>query len=153
MPPLQTHRFIHSPTTVTDTASSQRLRCKPISSSPSLKHASQHDINLSLTQHPISAIDKVLTMTMVHDSAHLNLFHPNIPIKINHLRRLHTTMRSSNNHHLPYRFLYHHLLISARSPLTLRDRYLSLTMDNADEEEILATRTCDDESSTYSYCS
>ena len=69
-------------------------------------------------------------MTTVQDSFQVHLSHRNMNIKLNHLRQLHTTMRTSNNHHLPHRVLYHHLLISARSPLILRDMYLSLIMNN-----------------------
>ena len=53
-----------------------------------------------------------------------------MPLKLDHLRILHTRMRPSNTHNLSHRVIYHHLFISARSPLIPRDRSLSLTTDS-----------------------
>ena len=64
------------------------------------------------------------------NSTQVHLFHPHMPLTLNHLRRLRNTLRPSVTHLLPLRVLYCHLLISASSPLIPRDRYLSLTMDN-----------------------
>ena len=64
------------------------------------------------------------------NSTQVHLFHPHMPLTLNHLRCLRNTLRPSVTHLLPLRVLYCHLLISASSPLIPRDRYLSLTMDN-----------------------
>ena len=78
----------------------------------------------------VIAKDKVLISIPAHDSAQVHLSHPNLSIKLSYLMRLYTPMRPSNDHHLPYRVLYHHLLISVRSTLIARGRYLSLVTDN-----------------------
>ena len=53
-----------------------------------------------------------------------------MPLTLRHIRRLRITLRLYDTHHMSLRVLYHHLLISARSPLIPRDRYLYITMDN-----------------------
>ena len=128
--PLQTHRSIHSLTPVTGTTTPHHHSGTPNSSSPSPTHSPRHIINLKLNEHIVIAIDKVLAATMAHDSVRVHLSHPQLPVKLSHLRRLQTTIRPCKPHHLPVRVLYHHLLISAQSPLIPQDMYLSLTMDN-----------------------
>ena len=55
---------------------------------------------------------------------------PTLPIQLSHLMKLEEYMKPTNYHHLSYRVIYHHLLISARSPLIPRDRCLTITLDN-----------------------
>ena len=90
----------------------------------------RHITNLTPNDHTRIAIDKVLVATTAHDSTRIHLYHLQVSLKLSHLRRLRTTMRPCNIHHLLFRVLYYHLLISARSPFIPRYRYLSLTMDN-----------------------
>ena len=130
MSPLQTHRSIHISAPVPGTITPYHHIGTPNPPSPSHTPFPRHIINLVLNEHIVIAIDKVLAETTAHDSARVHLSHPQVPINCSPLRRLQTTMRPCNTHHLPLRVLYHHLLINERSHLIPRDMYLSLTMDN-----------------------
>ena len=90
----------------------------------------RHITNLTPNDHTRITIDKVLVATTAHDSTRIHLYHLQVSLKLSHLRRLRTTMRPCNIHHMLFRVLYHHLLISTLSPFIPRYRYLSLTMDN-----------------------
>ena len=95
-------------------------------------HVSQPDISLYLTHHTVAEIDNTLTATnTTYNGAHEHLYHPNMHIKLNSLRMLNTSIHPTNTHGLSHRIIYHHLLISSRSPLTPLDRSLSLIMYNA----------------------
>ena len=53
-----------------------------------------------------------------------------MPLNLGHLRNLRAWLKPSNNTPISHRIIYHHLLISANSPLVPRDRSLSLTIDS-----------------------
>ena len=65
-----------------------------------------------------------------HSNAFVHVHLLTIIIHLSHRMKLKERMNSTNHHHLPDRVIYHHLLISARSPLISRDSSLLLTMDN-----------------------
>ena len=95
-------------------------------------HVSQPDISLYLTHHTVAEIDNTLTATnTTHNGAHEHLYHPNMHIKLNFLRMLNTSIHPTNTHGLSHRIIYHHLLISSRSPLAPLSRSLSLIMYTA----------------------
>ena len=58
-------------------------------------------------------------------------------INLCHLRRLPTSIYPSNTQNMPYRIIYHHLLVSTKSLLMLRDRSLRLTIDNTFHSRII----------------
>ena len=92
-PPLQTHRSIHSPAPVISTITSHHhsgtLNLSPLSYAPSPRHI----INLTLNEHTVIAIDKILAETTAHDNARVHLSHPQVPPKLSHLGYLQTTIR------------------------------------------------------------
>ena len=103
----------------------------PISSHPSFRNKTEPAIILSLASHTITEIYRVITVANnAHSDASAHLHHHNIPVKPIGLNIHKSNMNSINNDHMSLRVIYHHLLISARSPLITRDRSLSLTMGN-----------------------
>ena len=88
-------------------------------------------MNLSLPQHTVSDIDNIINAANTAcNNVQVHLSHPNMYIKLNHLRILHTSMRPSNTYKISHHVIYYRIFISERSPLIHRDRFLSLTMDN-----------------------
>ena len=74
--------------------------------------------------------DNTILSITTDNNAQVHLSYLHMPLTLRHIRRLHITLRPYDTNHLSLRVLYHHLLISARSPLIPQDRYLSITMDN-----------------------
>ena len=104
-----------------------KLSSAPLSS----MHVTQSHMNLSLTHSTVSEIHEVITAAnKTCNSAQVYLSHPTTSIKVDHVRRLQTSMRPSNTHHLSNRVIYYYLLTSVRSPLIPSHRYLLLTMNN-----------------------
>ena len=129
-PPLQQHRFIHSLDPILGTGISCHLGGTSTPPTPSPTPPPRQVIDITLHQHANNKIAAVFAQSTADNSAMVHLFHPRMPLILCHPRRLRITLRPSDNYQLPLRVLYHHLLISARSPLISRDRYLSLIMDN-----------------------
>ena len=87
-------------------------------------------LDLTLHQDDTNEIAAVIARSTAANSAHVHLSHPHMSLTMGHLLRLHLTLQPNDTHHLPLRVIYHHMHISARAPLILRDRFLNLTMNN-----------------------
>ena len=124
-PPLQQHRSIHSPDPILGSGISCHLAGTPTPSTLSTKPTPRQVIDLTLHQHADNEIAAVFARSTADPSAMVHLSHSRMPLTLPHLRRLRITLRSSDTHQLLLRVLYHHLLISARSPLIPRERGIS----------------------------
>ena len=102
-----------------------------ILSSTLTQHLIQPAISIFLTQHIVMETDTVLTTAnKSHSDAYVYIHHSTISIKVTHLMMLKEGIYPTKHHHLSHRVIYHHLLISSRSPLISRDMSLSITLDN-----------------------
>ena len=127
--PLQAHRSVHHPSHVTS-AMSTHPRLPPAMTTPLPRHVSQPLIDLTLTVHIITVIEVVFLVDKpTHTTVHVHIAHAAMPLNIRHQENLRAWINPSNNTPISHRIIYHHLLISASSPLVPRDRSLSLPID------------------------
>ena len=129
-PPIQQHRFIHSPDPILGPGISGNLAGTSTPPTHSNTPTPRQVIDLTLHQHADNEIVAVFARSTADTSAMVHRYHSHMALTLRHLRRLRIILCPSDTHQLPLRVLYHQLLISARSPLIPRDRHLSISMDN-----------------------
>ena len=98
---------------------------------PTTRVIPQHATILFIPHHTVREINNILTAAHTTcPGAHVHLSHPTIPITFNQMRNIHQSMHPVNTYYLSHCAIYHHLLLSTKSLLIPRDRYLSFTMYN-----------------------
>ena len=128
--PLQAHRSLHHPTPAPSAMSTHPRR--PLAyTTPLTRHVFHSLIDLTFTIITINAIEVVLPADIpTHTTVHVHIAHPTMSLTLGHLHHLNACLHLSNKTFIPFRIIYHHLLISAKSPLVSRDRSILLTIDN-----------------------
>ena len=88
-------------------------------------------VTLILPQSTLAEIRQVLSATPAsHTCTKVHISHHSLPITMKQLHTLHGVIQSGENQNLLNRTIFHHLRITALSPLLPKDRYLHLTVDN-----------------------
>ena len=88
-------------------------------------------VNLVLPQRTLEEIYQVLTATPnSNDCPKVHIDHPALPITLKHLHSLHSLIYTGGDDNLFSPINFHHLRITALSPLIPRDRSLHLTIHN-----------------------
>ena len=70
------------------------------------------------------------TANLISSALSIYLHYPTLPLRFKNILILRHSIRQENCHSRSLRVLYHHLRISAQSPLIPSDRFVTLTIDN-----------------------
>ena len=88
-------------------------------------------VYLTLPTYTLEEIRRTLLVTPDQNSCiNVHVPHPTLPLLTKHLHTLQGMIRSRMDHTLSHTILFHHLHITAASPLIPRDRSLHLTLYN-----------------------
>ena len=85
---------------------------------------------LSFTTHMLGDIRQALTITpKSNNCTNVQISYPTMPLLTKHIHKLQGVIRSGMNHIFSHKTLFHHLHITAMSPLIPRDRSLHITFN------------------------